>query len=342
MQESQIHEKLHYQIQERIELANMSDQIDFGWSKTTISRLIENVEKVLIGKRTVVEQMVVALLCNGHVLLEDVPGVGKTVLARAMALSINLSSTRLQCTPDLMPSDVTGTSVYSPKTGEFTFMPGPVFTNFLIADEINRATPRAQSSLLECMGEGRVSVDGTTHVLPDIFQVIATQNPVEMQGTFPLPEAQLDRFFLKTSLGYAALEDELRVIAGQREQHPLATLSAVLGADDVLRLRKYSLQIYIHPDVQRYIVSLAHATRNHQDVALGAGPRGTIALTSAVRALALVRGAKFVDPGLVMELMLPVLAHRIVARRGMASIGIKPMELVRNILKSVSVPVLPQ
>src|SRR5690348_5002051 len=247
--------------------------------------VVANVEKVIVGKRDEVELALIALLCQGHVLIEDVPGVGKTVLAKALARSIGCTFRRIQFTPDMLPSDVTGVSIYNQKTLEFEFRPGPVFTNFLVADEINRTTPRTQSSLLECMAEGQVTVEGRTYPMQDVFMVIATQNPVEFAGTYPLPEAQLDRFFMRINLGYPALGDEVSIMNAQRERHPIDSLQPVLDKQTLAALQTQVSQVTVSEDVQRYIAEIVQATRSHPELELGASPRGSIALMKAAQAV---------------------------------------------------------
>lgn len=278
-----------------------------------LARLVtENVERVIVGKREAIELLLVALLCDGHVLIEDVPGVGKTMLARALAISLGGTFKRLQCTPDLLPNDVTGVSVYNQKTGEFEFRPGPVFVNVLLADELNRATPRTQSALLECMGEAQVTVDGVTHPLPRPFLVLATQNPIEYEGTFPLPEAQLDRFFMRVRLGYPSPQEERQIVERLRRRHPIESLTQVVDGQQVLELQAEVWEVHIDDSVQDYILRLVQATRTHPDLALGASPRGTLALSKAAQALAAIRGRDFVLPDDVKALAVPVLEHRLI------------------------------
>jgi MoxR-like ATPase len=278
-------------------------------------RFLANVETVVHGKREQIELVLAALICGGHVLLEDVPGTAKTVLARAIAQSISgATHARVQCTPDLQPSDVTGLSVYNQKDREFEFRPGPIFANVVLVDEINRATPKTQSALLEAMAEGQVTADGVTRPVPQPFLLLATENPIEYEGTFPLPEAQLDRFFLRTGLGYPGLDDELRIVEEQRGGHPLAHLGAVIDVDDVRALRLAAQDVYVDELLRRWIVQLVRATRELETVTIGSSVRGTLALESAVRAWALLHGRDYATPADVDLLFAPVLVHRIVFR----------------------------
>lgn len=305
----------------------------------TIQTLIGNVEKVIVGKRSVIELSVISMLCRGHVLLEDVPGTGKTMLARALAKSVAVDMKRLQCTPDLLPSDITGVPIYNQKTSEFEFRAGPVFTHILLADEINRATPRAQSALLECMEEFRVSVDGSTYDLPPLFMVLATQNPIDMAGTHVLPEAQLDRFFVRLKVGYPTLDEEVKILSAQTLIHPIEQLTSVANEADILAAREDVKKILINPDVAEYIARITAATRQHPDLRLGASPRGTLALARGARGYAYLRGRDYVTPDIVKTMSGPVLEHRLIVRPQAAALGKTASVVLQEILNQVAPPV---
>jgi MoxR-like ATPase len=278
-------------------------------------RFLDNIETVVHGKREQIKLVVAALMCGGHALLEDVPGTAKTMLARAISGSIRGShATRIQCTPDLQPTDVTGLSIFNQRERDFEFRPGPVFANVVLVDEINRAMPKTQSALLEAMAEQQVTVDGETRLLGDPFLVLATQNPIEYEGTFPLPEAQLDRFFVKTTLGYPNADDEARIVEEQLGGHPLARLEPVIDVEDVLALRRAVADVFVHEAVARWIVDLVRATRELDIVAIGSSVRGTLALNRAARAWAVLHQRRYVTPEDVEQLFVPVLVHRILFR----------------------------
>ena len=300
-----------------------------------VETVVGNVERVIVGKRAAIELMMVALLCDGHVLIEDVPGVGKTMLARAISISLGCAFKRLQCTPDLLPNDVIGVSTFNQKTGEFEFRPGPVFVNVLLADEINRATPRTQSALLECMGEGQVSVDGITYTLPRPFLVLATQNPIEYEGTFPLPEAQLDRFLLRLSVGYPSVDDEGQMLLNLQRQHPIEMLKQVVDGSRLSALQRQVWEVHVDNTVRDYVVRLVHATRELADLALGSSPRGSLALFKAAQALAALRGRNYVLPDDVKFLVRPTLAHRLIVRPESALRGRTVDQVLDDLLERV-------
>jgi MoxR-like ATPase len=277
-------------------------------------RVIQNVETVIVGKREAIEYLLIAMLCQGHALIEDVPGTGKTMLARAMAVSMGLDFKRLQCTPDLLPNDITGVSVFNQRTSAFEFRRGPVFVNILVADEINRATPRTQAALLEAMQEGQVSVDGTTHELPQPFLVLATQNPIEYEGTFPLPEAQLDRFLIRLSVGYPGDQDEIQVMRNNRLQHPITAIQQAVDGNELPRLVGLVSEVHVDESLERYIVAIVRATRHQSDVSLGASPRGSLALYKTSQAWAALRGRDYVIPDDVKRMIPLTLAHRLIIK----------------------------
>ena len=302
-------------------------------------RVLDNVEKVIVGKSSAVERVLVAVFCEGHVLLEDVPGIGKTMLARAVAKSLGCSFRRVQSTPDLLPSDITGSYLYSQKTGEFEFRPGPVFAQVLLADEINRATPRTQSALLEAMEERQVTVEGDTRLLPRPFIVLATQNPIELEGTFPLPEAQVDRFLIKVKLGYPTKEDDHVILQRFRKSTVIDELQPVITPEELISLQKLRQDITIDPDVEHYIVELVHATRSHPQVELGGSPRSMLALYRSSQALAALRGRPYVIPDDVKYLAPFVLEHRLITKQQSHLRGQTPADIVREVTESVKVPV---
>ncbi|HEU4963287.1 MAG TPA: MoxR family ATPase [Bacilli bacterium] len=302
--------------------------------------VVNNVENVIVGKSQAVQLCLVALLCGGHVLLEDVPGVGKTMLVRALAKSLGCSFKRIQFTPDLLPSDVTGVSIYNQKTTEFEFRPGPIMANVVLADEINRTSPKTQSALLEAMEEGNATVDGVTYALPSPFLVMATQNPIEYEGTFPLPEAQLDRFLLKLNLGYPSQNDEVDLLSRQQLAHPIDSLEQITDLETLRALQKKAREVYVEQSIREYIVHITTETRKHQAVYLGASPRGSLALFKAAQALAFILGRDYVVPDDVKSLVSATLAHRIIlkseARLGGASVD----KILQDILKQVPAPVV--
>ena len=305
---------------------------------TVAQHVSDSVNRVIVGKRDAVELAVVALLSNGHILIEDVPGVGKTTLAKAMARSLGLTFSRVQFTPDMLPSDVTGVTIYNQKSQEFEFRAGPVVSQILLADEVNRATPKTQSSLLEAMEERQITVDGTTHTLPSPFLVMATQNPIEYEGTFPLPEAQLDRFFLRINLGYPERSDEVLVLGAQQHTHPLSEVSQVVDVDTILAAQAAVREIYIDQLVHEYIVDLVRATREHGEIFLGASPRGSLFLYRGSQALAAIRGRDYVIPDDVKDLAVAVLSHRVIVSPAARIRSVDTRDIVREVLDTLPVP----
>lgn len=302
------------------------------------ARFFANMETVIVGKREAIELVFVALLCEGHLLIEDVPGVGKTLLAKTFARSLNCSFRRIQCTPDLLPSDVTGIHYYNQKTGGFELRPGPVFANIILVDEVNRATPRTQSCLLECMQEQQITVDLETIPLPRPFLLIATQNPIELQGTFPLPEAQLDRFLFKVNLGYPTEEEEGAILVRYQHGNPLVTLPHVIEDVEIFELQSMARQVYIEDSVRRYMVALIRATRTHEAIKLGASPRAALSLELASQALAAVRGRAYVIPDDIKHCAVPLLVHRLIMKADARLRGHSAREVIEEVVSKVAVP----
>jgi MoxR-like ATPase len=303
-----------------------------------IDRVLENMKSVMLARQEVLEFALVSLLSGRHMLIEDVPGIGKTTLAKTLAHSLGCNFCRIQCTPDLLPSDITGIHFFNQKTSDFEFRPGPIMANIVLVDEINRATPRTQSSLLECMEEGQVTVDGVTMPLPQPFMVIATQNPVELQGTFPLPEAQLDRFLLKLALGYPDPDDEDAMLLRFERSNPLDRLPAVASASEIMDIRRQTQQVYVEASVRRYMLDVVRSTRSNPAIALGCSPRASLSLYRASQALALIRGRDFVLPDDVKELAIPVLGHRLILNTEAYLHNTSKEELIAQTLSSLPVP----
>ncbi len=306
--------------------------------KEIISKLIANIEKVIVGKTEAVELCLVALISRGHILIEDVPGLGKTMLARSIALSINAEFKRLQFTPDILPSDITGVSIYNQKTQEFEPRPGPIFANIVLADEINRTTPRTQSGLLECMQEGRVTIDGVSYPVPDPFFVMATENPIEFQGTYPLPEAQMDRFLLCISMGYPTAEQENVIIERQVKNHPIENIGSVVDVEQIKLLQEKVTTSHISKEIMGFITAIVRATRLHPEIMLGASPRGSLALMQSSRAIALIHGRDFVTPDDVKKMAYFTLGHRIVLKTEAQVEGVTKEKVITEVLRSIAVP----
>jgi len=307
--------------------------------KKIADKIISNVSQVMVGKREITELVLVALLCEGNVLLEDVPGVGKTMLAKSTAKSLGCGFHRIQCTPDLLPSDVVGIQFYNQKTCAFEFRPGPIMTNILLVDEINRATPRTQSALLEAMQEQQVTVDMETVPLPRPFLLMATQNPIELEGTFTLPEAQLDRFMLRLQIGYPSEDEEGAILLRFQQENPLDKLNSVTEAGELLRLQKICRQIFVEESVRNYVVAVIRATRTHPDIKLAASPRASLSLYQAAQSLAAIRGRSYVIPDDIKYLAIPALAHRLVAKTEARLRGRSAVEIIKEILSKLPVPV---
>lgn len=305
--------------------------------KEFANKIIENIEKVIVGKTEEVTTVLIALLCEGHLLVEDVPGVGKTMLARAVAKSIGCKFSRIQFTPDLLPSDIIGVNVFNQKTRDFEFKPGPIHNQIVLVDEINRATPKTQSALLECMEERQVTIDGVTHLLPRPFLVIATQNPIEYEGTFPLPESQLDRFFMKIKLGYPGDKAESKILSMQKTGHPIRDISQVVSVEDVLKAQKLTREVYVEDSLRDYIVNIIQKTRTHENLYLGASPRGSLALYKASQARALLDGRDFIIPDDIKAMAPYTIAHRLISKTdGYRSESLE--KIVEAILEEVPVP----
>lgn len=299
------------------------------------SQLLQNMQTVIVGKTDVVKQILISLLCQGHMLLEDVPGMGKTMLVRTLARSLGCSFKRIQFTPDLLPSDILGVSVFNQKTHDFEFRPGPIMAQIILADEINRTSPRAQASLLECMEEDQITVDGVTYKLPRPFMILATQNPVEYEGTFPLPEAQMDRFLIKAHLGYPSYNEEIEILDRLERRHPISEIRQVFDISGLMHLQELVAEIHLDSSLKDYIVKLVQATRNHPGVALGASPRGSLALMKTSKALAGLEGRDYVIPDDIKHLAVPTLAHRLLLKPEAHLKGTKPEDIIAEVLTQV-------
>ena len=318
--------------------ANISENVSIVEIKPFAEKLIANLEKVIIGKHQTLEFVLVGLLCQGHILIEDVPGVGKTMLARSLAKSLGCLFSRIQFTPDMLPSDVTGVSVFNQVSRQFEFRAGPLMTQILLADEINRATPKTQSALLEAMEEHQTTVDGITHKLPNPFLVLATQNPIEYEGTFPLPEAQLDRFLLRIRLGYPGLSDEIKILELQQFRHPIETLESVISLEELQKMQEAVKTIYVAPMIKRYIVEMARSTRDNDDVYPGSSPRGSLGLFKSGQAWAAIHGRDYVLPDDIKAVADFVLSHRILVNSSARLREISPSQIVEETLRSLPVP----
>ncbi len=314
--------------------------VDLKEVEQKVNQVIDEIETVIIGKRDVIRLVLCAVLCNGHILIEDVPGVGKTTLGKSLAITLGCTFRRIQFTPDLLPADITGTSIFNQKTGEFEFRRGPIFAQFVLADEINRATPKAQSSLLECMEERQVTVDGVTYPLPKPFFVIATENNVEYHGTYPLPEAQLDRFMMRVSIGYPNAGEESSILDRQSVEHPIEKVRTILSSDEVIELQEASKQVLIEPSIRDYIVDIVRATREHPSIALGSSPRGSLHLLHAARALAAISGRDYVLPDDVKAVAIPVLAHRLILKPEARIRKVLATSIVSEIISTIPVPTI--
>lgn len=311
---------------------------DLKAALNTANAILNNVEKVIIGKREVIELAVIALMSKGHLLIEDAPGVGKTMLARSLAKSLDCTFKRIQFTPDMLPSDITGSSVYNQKTGDFEFRPGPIMAQIVLADEINRATPKVQSALLECMEEDQITVEGITHKMPSPFHVLATQNPIEYEGTFPLPETQLDRFLMRINIGYPAPDDEINIMNQQQYSHPIYELQPVASSSDLQMLQAAVRDVYVDDLIKKYIAAVVGATRNNPSIFLGASPRGSLSLFRTTQARALIHDRDHVLPDDVKALAEPVLAHRLIPRLTDSSHDKTGRAIIAKLMESVPVP----
>jgi len=308
--------------------------------QATAKRIIANVEKLILGKRQQLILSLVAWFTEGHILLEDVPGVAKTMLARALACSVGCTFKRIQCTPDLLPTDVTGASIFNQKNSEFEFRAGPIFGHIVLADEINRTTPRTQASLLEAMAEGRVTVDGITHELNPPFLVIATQNPIDHEGTFPLPEAQLDRFLMRFSIGYPSFDDELKMLGMLQRGHPVNDLKPVVSDEELVACQQAVRDVHVDPKVRQYLMQIVHLTRDEEELALGGSPRASIALFRAAQAMAAIRGRKFVQPDDVKRIAAPVMTHRLILKPESRLRKVTTEQVVKDVIDEIAVPTL--